>query len=39
MTQYEDKTYVTALCQVNPTKIDKTGNNISKWADTISYFF
>lgn len=38
MTWCERKTYVAALCQVNPTKINKTGTNTSRRADTISYF-
>lgn len=38
MTWCERKTYVSALCQIHPTKVNKTGTNISRRADTISYF-
>jgi len=38
MTWCERKSYVAALCKVNPTKINKTGTNSSMRADTISYF-
>lgn len=38
MTWCERKTYVAALCQTHPTKVNTAGNNISRRADTISYF-
>lgn len=38
MTWCKRKTYVAALCQIHSTKVNKTGTNFSRRADTISYF-